>query len=269
MNGENNFDLNKIIHLTMKTLNKSEEEFLDSLLNGLNNQITTVNRWLNSKKAQQLFKDKPEDVIEYLEDAGLIDELEEIIDDNTDESDDYVATFFYLGQEVAYNQLTNPIENTVADITALNILTNYTHELIDDINHELLDGIIGAVSVGVLGGLAISEVIEKIINLPSTPIDSQVSVETRTVMSAVTEYTRGVNTGTLQTYSNNGVKLVDIITAGDDLVCDDCLDLEANNPYTLSEVTGLIPCHPNCRCGVYLIESSEDNPSNPEIIDLT
>jgi hypothetical protein len=42
--------------------------------------------------------------------------------------------------------------------------------------------------------------------------------------------------------------LVGIVTAGDDLVCEDCLDLEANNPYRLQEALGLIPAHVNCRC---------------------
>jgi hypothetical protein len=42
--------------------------------------------------------------------------------------------------------------------------------------------------------------------------------------------------------------LVAIQTAGDDLVCQECQDLENDNPYRLQEALGLIPAHPNCRC---------------------
>ena len=41
---------------------------------------------------------------------------------------------------------------------------------------------------------------------------------------------------------------VNILTAGDDKVCEDCLNIAANGPYDLDAARGLIPQHPNCRC---------------------
>lgn len=41
---------------------------------------------------------------------------------------------------------------------------------------------------------------------------------------------------------------VDIVTAGDDLVCPDCEDLESGGPYSIDEARSLIPAHPWCRC---------------------
>lgn len=43
-------------------------------------------------------------------------------------------------------------------------------------------------------------------------------------------------------------QLVEVLTAGDDLVCPICEDIAADNPYTIQEARGLIPAHPNCRC---------------------
>jgi len=41
---------------------------------------------------------------------------------------------------------------------------------------------------------------------------------------------------------------VQVLTAGDDKVCDDCSDIAAEGPYDLDAARGLIPAHPNCRC---------------------
>lgn len=43
-------------------------------------------------------------------------------------------------------------------------------------------------------------------------------------------------------------ELVNVLTAGDDNVCEDCEDIAGDGPYTLDEAQGLIPAHPNCRC---------------------
>jgi len=43
-------------------------------------------------------------------------------------------------------------------------------------------------------------------------------------------------------------ELVEVLTAGDDLVCQECEDISEDGPYEISEARGLIPAHPNCRC---------------------
>lgn len=45
-----------------------------------------------------------------------------------------------------------------------------------------------------------------------------------------------------------GAAFVNVLTAGDDRVCDVCDDIAADGPYSLDEAQGLIPAHPNCRC---------------------
>jgi hypothetical protein len=41
---------------------------------------------------------------------------------------------------------------------------------------------------------------------------------------------------------------VNVLTAGDDLVCIVCEDISDEGPYPLDEAETLIPAHPNCRC---------------------
>jgi hypothetical protein len=45
-----------------------------------------------------------------------------------------------------------------------------------------------------------------------------------------------------------GQAAVQVLTAGDDRVCDECDDIAADGPYDLDAARGLIPAHPNCRC---------------------
>lgn len=41
---------------------------------------------------------------------------------------------------------------------------------------------------------------------------------------------------------------VDVLTAEDDRVCRECVDISEGGPYPIDEAEGLIPAHPNCRC---------------------
>lgn len=41
---------------------------------------------------------------------------------------------------------------------------------------------------------------------------------------------------------------VEVLTAGDDRVCDECEGIAADGPYSIDEARSLIPAHPNCRC---------------------
>lgn len=48
--------------------------------------------------------------------------------------------------------------------------------------------------------------------------------------------------------SEVGIGSVELQTAEDDLVCDECEDLQANGPFLVTEVFGVLPLHINCRC---------------------
>ena len=43
-------------------------------------------------------------------------------------------------------------------------------------------------------------------------------------------------------------EFVNVLTAGDDKVCQECEDLAAGGPYSLEEAQGRLPAHVNCRC---------------------
>jgi SPP1 gp7 family putative phage head morphogenesis protein len=74
---------------------------------------------------------------------------------------------------------------------------------------------------------------------------------TRANMLARTEIIRAHHLATIQEYRNWGVEgvfvMAEWMTAGDDRVCDKCNSLQGQI-FTLDEIEGMIPAHPNCRC---------------------
>lgn len=78
-----------------------------------------------------------------------------------------------------------------------------------------------------------------------------IPAERRAVIIARTEVIRAHHQATIQEYRNWGVEGVVIkvewVTAGDDRVCERCQALEGQ-VFTLDEIEGKIPLHPQCRC---------------------
>ena len=76
-----------------------------------------------------------------------------------------------------------------------------------------------------------------------------ISAERRAVILARTEIIRAHHVATIQEYRNWGVLGIKVLaewqTAGDDRVCDKCSSLQGKI-YTLDEIEGKIPLHPQC-----------------------
>lgn len=79
-----------------------------------------------------------------------------------------------------------------------------------------------------------------------------IPAERRATIMARTEVIRAHHLGAVQEYRNwrvEGVRVrAEFRSADDERVCWECEDLERGGPYTLEEVEGMIPVHPQCRC---------------------
>lgn len=82
-------------------------------------------------------------------------------------------------------------------------------------------------------------------------IDQHISAKRRSKMLAHTEMMRAYHQATIQEYRNWAVEGViaqaEWSTAGDNRVCDLCNALEGKI-FSLDEIEGMIPLHPECRC---------------------
>lgn len=59
--------------------------------------------------------------------------------------------------------------------------------------------------------------------------------------------TTAADEGALSLYRSEGVLQVDVISAGDGIVCSACLEVEASSPWDILDAPP-IPLHPSCRC---------------------
>lgn len=145
-----------------------------------------------------------------------------------------------------------------------NVLANFKNTLIDDIKECLQK------SVKVKD--TITEAIDRIEGLLTQHHTTSITPQTRSEMIARTEMNRSFNTGVLQTYANYGLDSFDIVNDNDIGVCETCIYLIGNNPYTLNELLEIFPIHPNCRCIIVIHGKIDPNTleeiNDPIIINL-
>ena len=255
-----------------KKLSPEEIEYLKSLTTGLDRQIETVAEYLGSEEFAELQGMNQRQIDAFFRNSGIRQRLNDLIEYNASDSEEFIRQFYKIGSELGYADIGGVLAYTQADRIALYSLTQYNFNLVTNLNTELRDGIREVIFNAVAAGDGYQTTMRNLMELPLTPINNNISVRTRAEMIARTEHARAVNTGTLQAYVNYGVKQVEIVTAQDGLVCDDCLEIEENNPHDVFEAQALLPMHPNCRCAFAPVVTDDDiieRVSDPMSVDLT
>lgn len=253
-----------------QNLSYAEKRYMEHLLDGMDEQLIRTSEWLNTPEARRYFRLHAQEVQDFFKESGIREELKPIIQANVEGSEAYLKQFYKVGAELGYADLNHRLLFTQADQEAFYFLKKYNFDLIKDLNKELQEGIQEVITRSVLEGNGYKETARLLLEIPLTPLEnSRISLRQRAEMIARTEHARAVNTGTLQAYSNMGVTEVNIQTVGDSDVCDYCLDLEANNPYSLEEAMNLLPAHPNCRCSYTAVIDSINHEVDPIIVNLT
>lgn len=248
----------------------AEKRYMEHLLDGMDEQLIRTSEWLNTPEARRYFRLHAQEVQDFFKESGIREELKPIIQANVEGSEAYLKQFYKVGAELGYADLNHRLLFTQADQEAFYFLKKYNFDLIKDLNKELQEGIQEVITRSVLEGNGYKETARLLLEIPLTPLEnSRISLRQRAEMIARTEHARAVNTGTMQAYSNMGVTEVNIQTVGDSDVCDYCLDLEANNPYSLEEAMNLLPAHPNCRCSYTPVIDSITHEADPIIANLT
>lgn len=252
-----------------KRLSKDEKDYLKFLHNGIDNNIQYAIKWLDTNEASELLSVDEDDFDDEFVNSDLYSNLNTLFLNNKNENAKYINKFYNKGSKLGYDDLGRMLPIMSSDREALSILNEYVGDVVTNVNVECGIGIKDVLMLSVMGVLGAKEIKENILKVPYVTVRSNISVTSRCNMIARTEYGRAINTGVLQAYSNTGVSEVNINTTGLPNVCDDCLDLEQNNPYSIEEAMGLLPLHPQCACSYSPVYSSIENVNNPTIIDLT
>ena len=231
-----------------KKLSQSETEYLTSILLGFDRQLGLVADFMGTAEYAEMEMMNQRQIEAFFRNSGITEKWDSLINYNASTSEEFIQEFYRIGAELGYEDIEQILSYTPADRQALFNVANYNFNLVTNVNNELRNGIREVILNAVATGEGYQTTMRRLMELPLEPINNNISVRTRAEMIARTEYARAVNTGTLQSYANYGVEKVVINTSHDRLVCNYCLDLEENNPYTLQEAMKLLPAHPNCRC---------------------
>lgn len=259
--------IGKIITPTLKKrFSRDERGFYNTLANGIDENLLYVISWLKTHEAHTLLDcDDEEEFDEIFAASALHAELNTRIQKNTLNGIKPLSKFYKVGSRLGHNQLRMPQIYTAEDKEALGILTQYVGDTIYNVNVDSCLNVKDILMAGAIGAIAMGSLSQTILESPYkvTP-RSGATVDTRCTMITTTEYGRAVNTGLLQAYVNDGVYKVNIVTAGDDHVCDDCIEIEKNNPYPIEEAMELLPVHPDCRCS---ISAGNHDRVDPELME--
>ena len=241
-----------------KKLSNSELEYLTSILLGLERQLEVISEFMGSAEYAEIEMMNQRQIDAFFRNSGISEKLDTLINFNAANSEQFIQEFYRIGAELGYDDIEQVLSYTLADQEALFNVSKYNFDLVTNLNTELRKGIREVIFNAVASGEGYQTTIRNLMQLPLKPING-ISVRTRAEMIARTEYARAVNTGTLQAYANYGIDKVVINTSHDGLVCDYCIALEEDNPYTLQEAMKLLPAHPNCRCNyaAYIPEPDE------------
>ena len=241
-------------------LTEEEKEYYYYILLILEGHIDEVKRWISTSEFQQMVSDIESLPLNFFDEFKL--RMRVYIQDKFESLLLPLLLGFYVDvNNIVYSSFNlEPIltDNDLINFTGIrqynyNLLTN----LCDDLDKNFKDIILN----GVIEGKSVKEIADELELAGISPLNKH-TAQTRARMIARTEVNSIKNKARLQAYKDNNIVWVDIVTQGDNKVCQDCLNLEANNPYIINDVDGLLPVHPYCRC-IYAI--SKKNYENDEI----
>lgn len=259
------------IPLSFKSLSKNELNYLDLLNNGIDELIQLSIKSLKTKEIQDLFHIKDGDEFkEEFKKTNLYFDLNKSMKDNSIKSIPPLKKFYKIGSKLGYESINIRTRDwNTYDEEAFSILSDYVEDLVLNLNQSVGIGIRNTLYDSNINDFPISEIGLNLLKVPTMVVD-RFQINTHSTMIATTEYGRAVNTGTLQSFSNSGVKDVNIVTTGLPNVCEICIEIESKNPYTIEEAMKLLPVHSRCACSIMSANSLNTGyTGNPIIVDLT
>lgn len=266
-------NLDNFIKAYREPLTGGELQYARRISDGLNMQIDTVNHWLGSDEYQQfakywdLYGEMTPEFMAYARQSILKDTwdrldiheaCDKLADSNAKSSEEFINRFYREGAIQGVTDLGRTLAFTKADEKALYHLYNYNFNLVKNLNTSLETGIRNSVFEGIAKGESIPKIASRVKDVLTDPGSYNLNGErvaiseaTRATMIARTETSRARNVGHLQAYADYGVTRYNCLSAGDDLVCDECLEAEAGSPWSITDMNApTIPIHPLCRCTV-------------------
>lgn len=230
--------------LNDEALSDEEEDYYYKILLILNGEINEVKKWVTSDEFKQLIND-----VENLP-LGFFDEFKLKIRVFLQDKFELLLLplltgFYHQSNKVTYQSMN--LKPVLTDNDLLNFIEirQYNYDLLTNLCDDLDKNFKDIILDGVINGKSATDIAHDLEVAGISPLNKH-TAQQRAKMIARTEVNSVKNKARLQAYRDNNIQWIDIVTMGDSKVCQDCLNLEANNPYHIDEINNLLPVHPNC-----------------------
>ena len=228
----------------MKGANILQKILSQNLKKNIKDTIT----WMDSGEYIKFELQRNTRLSEFFEETELKETLTRNGETCYRNSEDLIHDIYERGARQGYREIQQDRVFTDRDKTSLNHLLNYDYRLITSVNKDHINNIRDSLITGIIEGKHPFEMAKDIRETQDLQASNGLSPTARSIMIARTEASRALNTGTINAYRNYGISMVDWVSAGDDSVCEDCAEMENNNPHNIEDIE--MPLHPNCRCTI-------------------
>jgi len=236
---EKDYDI-LFVPITTKMSNL-EKQFYDELVRQINKYPQITREWLQTRIGLEFTKTGATELLESLE-----EELRNVHIDK-DKIHTLLQINYNIGKSYALKSINKDFRKSfLSDKRSFKFLLKGVDKVIDKFEKIIRNDI--KELMGKVWELTPTEIYSQLKDFIKKNHTTPLSSKHRSEMIARTEMQRSFNNGVLQTYSNYGIPLFNIVNYNDIGVCETCIDLIKNNPYTLEEITALLPVHPYCRC---------------------
>lgn len=247
-------------------LTEEEKDYYYYLLLILDGQVNEVKKWISSDVFQELLNDIEKLPLDFFDDFTL--KLRVYLHDKFESLLLPLLLLFYTEtNKVVYSSLNLEPVITDNDLLTFTGIRQYNYNLLTNLCDDLSKNFKDIILDGIINNKNIDDIARDLELAGISPLNKH-TAQTRAKMIARTEVNSVKNKARLQAYKDNNIRWVDIVTKGDSKVCQDCLDLEANNPYPIEKADGLLPVHSNCRCEYFISDKNYYNNVNDELEDI-
>ena len=221
-----------------------EEEYEEGLDGLIGDHVDYAADYVESTSKNKLDNEESSLILMYA--------FNKIINNRSPKIKSTIKDTYTRGKQLGESRLDVPPFTGRADKAAVRIAQTYNYNQIQNVSSSLRDGIRGVITQGLIDGSSNYEIAELIRDLSMTPLPAggrMLTPEQRATMIARTETSRAMTQGTVIAYQEHGIEEVEFVTAGDELVCMDCMELEGEIfPIGNIPEYASIPVHPSCRC---------------------
>lgn len=227
-------------------LSDDEKEYYYNILLILDGQVNEVRKWVSSDEFKEIMDNVESLPLNFFDDfkvkmrVFLTDKFEVLLLP-------LLLGFYKESNELTYSSLNQKSVLTDNDLLNFIEVRQYNYDLLTNLCDDLDKNFKDIILNGVIQGKDINDISQELQEAGINPLNRH-TAQQRAKMIARTEVNSIKQKAKLQAYKDNNIKWVNLNTMGDNRVCQDCINLEMNNPYLIDESWDIIPVHPNCRC---------------------